>query len=128
MTPGTWKTLSIPFDQALEDLPAALAANGFGIVSRIDLQNTFAQKIATHIPRYMILGACNPALAYQAVSHDPQMGLALPCNIVLREDDAGVAHIGAVDPIALLGGQRPEFAGLAQKAAAALKAAMDSLP
>jgi uncharacterized protein (DUF302 family) len=101
--PGTWKALSTGFDAAAERLPAALQAQGFGIITQIDLQQTFKAKLGVEFRRYRIFGACNPGLALEVVTKEPHFGVLLPCNVVLYERDDGVAMLGAIDPMKTFG-------------------------
>ncbi|MBS2017381.1 MAG: DUF302 domain-containing protein [Deltaproteobacteria bacterium] len=101
---GRWKELAITFDDATARLPDALKKEGFGVITQIDLQETFKAKLGADFRRYRIFGACNPAFAHAAVTEDPRVGVLLPCNVVLYEDDRGRAVIGAVDPMQTLGG------------------------
>ena len=89
--------LSEPFDEALAKVKAALKAVGFGVLTEIDLQATMQEKIDKSIPQHVILGACNPNLAGQALDADPTIGVLLPCNVVVREADDGVT-VEALDP------------------------------
>ena len=89
--------LSEPFDEALTKVKTALAAVGFGVLTEIDLQATLQEKIDKSIPQHVILGACNPNLAGQALDADPTIGVLLPCNVVVREADDGVT-VEALDP------------------------------
>ena len=75
----------------------ALAANGFGVLTEIDVAATMKKKIDVDMPGYKILGACNPKLAYQAIGHEPKVGAMLPCNVILRSVDGGV-EVSAIDP------------------------------
>lgn len=103
MGKGTFKTLETDFDTALAKLPEALAAEGFGIVTQMDLQAIFAAKLGVEHPRYRIFGACNPKLAHGAVTANPEVGVLLPCNVVLYERADGKAVLGAIDPLESLG-------------------------
>lgn len=78
---------------------AALAAQGFGVLTQIDVQATMKTKLELDMPGYRILGACNPKLAWQAIGLEPRVGAMLPCNVILRQTDAGV-EVSAVDPVA----------------------------
>lgn len=86
--------------QALERVTAALKAEGFGILTQIDVQETLRKKLDVDFRRYLILGACNPSLAHRALSIDPQIGLLLPCNVVVQESGDGVI-VSIADPRAM---------------------------
>ena len=85
------------FDQVDERTRAALAANGFGVLTEIDVQATMKKKIDKDMPAYRILGACNPKMAWEAIGLEPRVGAMLPCNVILREVDGGV-EVSAIDP------------------------------
>jgi uncharacterized protein (DUF302 family) len=89
--------LSMPFDEALERTKAALAEQGFGTLTEIDMQATMRAKIDKAMDRYVIVGACNPHLASQALDAEPQIGVLLPCNVVVREA-GGQVLVEAMDP------------------------------
>ncbi len=89
--------LSEPFDDALAHVKEAFAAEGFGTLTEIDVQATLRAKIDKQMGRYVIVGACNPHLAARALDADPQIGVLLPCNVVVRETDDGVV-VEALDP------------------------------
>ena len=77
----------------------ALADNGFGVLTEIDVQATMKKKLDAEMPAYRILGACNPKMAYQAIGIEPRVGAMLPCNVILREVEGGV-EVSAIDPVA----------------------------
>ena len=87
------------FDAVDARTRAALTANGFGVLTEIDVAATMKKKIDVDMPAYLILGACNPKMAWQAIGMEPRVGAMLPCNVILRAVDGGVA-VSAVDPVA----------------------------
>jgi uncharacterized protein (DUF302 family) len=96
--------LDVPFEQAREKTEAALQEQGFGIVTEIDMQRTFRQKLGIEFRKYGILGACNPELANRALTAEPMIGLLLPCNVILFEDAGGEGTtVSVVDPMGMLG-------------------------
>ena len=99
---GIRTTLNLPYEQAVQKTTDALKAEGFGVLTQIDMQATFKQKINADFRRYVILGACNPALAHRALSANPDVGLLLPCNVTVYEEGAG-SVVTAVDPVEMLG-------------------------
>lgn len=119
--------LDCSYEEALERVPAALATQGFGVLTRIDIKDTFKKKIDVDFRPYTIMGACNPKLAHHALSTELQIGLLLPCNVIVYQDDNGVT-VTAVDPEATLG--RTGVEGLGEVAAqvkSMLAAAIESL-
>lgn len=91
-----------PFDEVLARLPEVLREEGFGIVTEMDLQKIFAEKLGTPFRRYRVLGACNPGFAHRAVSDNPEVGVLLPCNVVVYETEQGFTDVIAVDPMSQL--------------------------
>ena len=124
---GTWHALRVSFEAATEHLPQALQAEGFGVITQIDLQQTFKAKLGVDFRRYRIFGACNPAYALKAVELDPRAGLLLPCNVVLFERDDGVAMLGVIDPVQQLNALSGPLAELAQEIGARLTRVAHSL-
>lgn len=96
------KTLSQPFDAVLARVPEALKAEGFGVLTTIDVKDTLKKKIDVDFRRYTILGACNPRYAHQALSMSLDVGTLLPCNVVVYEDGGGTV-VRAVDPLRSIG-------------------------
>jgi uncharacterized protein (DUF302 family) len=100
---GFTRTLEgVSFEAARQRIEAALKEEGFGILTEIDVKATFKTKLNADFRKYVILGACNPNLAHAALSADPGMGLLLPCNVVVAEDDGGNAAISIIDPQAMI--------------------------
>ncbi len=126
---GSWKDLSISFDEAVSRLPEALKREGFGVITQIDMQETFKAKLGVDFRRYRIFGACNPTLAHKVLQWDPRVGVLLPCNVVLFERDDGKAVVGAVDPMQTLGAgvDGGELADLARDVGARLERVLASL-
>lgn len=125
---GLGVRLDRPFAQTVEAVTAALGEQGFGVLTTIDVRATLREKIGAEIEDYLILGACNPALAHRALRADPRIGLLLPCNVVVRSDgDATVVE--AVDPktMVALAGPGGGLDEVADEAAHRLTAALDAL-
>jgi uncharacterized protein (DUF302 family) len=99
---GIRASLDLPYEQAVQKTTDALKVEGFGVLTQIDVQATLKQKINADFRRYIILGACNPALAHRALSADLDVGLLLPCNVTVYEEGDG-SVVSAVDPMAMLG-------------------------
>jgi uncharacterized protein (DUF302 family) len=100
---GIQVNLAVPFEQALDRATAALKAEGFGVLTTIDVKQTMKQKLDAEFRKYVILGACNPPLAHKALSTDLEVGLLLPCNVVVYEDAPGSSVVAAVAPLVMLG-------------------------
>jgi uncharacterized protein (DUF302 family) len=123
-------TLHTSFDDAVERTRQALSKQGFGVLTEIDMKATLKAKLGEDMEDYLILGACNPPLAHRAVNVDRQIGLLLPCNVVVRTDpkDEDTVFVEAMDPQVLVdvtgeGELRP----IADEVATKLRAAIDSL-
>lgn len=93
------KETDLSFEQALEKVPAALSEEGFGVLTEIDVKATLKKKLDADFRNYRILGACNPKAAHRALSHELDVGVMMPCNVVVYERDDGKATVLAVDPM-----------------------------
>lgn len=119
-TLGHTVRLQTDFDGALRRVTEAMRVEGFGVLTEIDVKETLKTKLDVDFRRYKILGACNPSLAYRALTAAPEVGLLLPCNVVVAEVEGGT-EIALVDPIAMLGFvNRPELEPIAEEARARL--------
>ncbi len=130
-TLGFTAHLNVGFDEALARTKSALKAEGFGIISEIDMQAAFKEKLGVDFRRFVILGACNPPLAHKANSADPEVGLLQPCNVTVEAAPDTSAVVRIVDPIRLLGASTmaevPEFATIAGDAHARLISVAEAL-
>jgi len=125
---GFGKQVELGFDDAIDKVSDVLQAEGFGVLSDIDVAAKMKEKLGKDMPRYRILGACNPALAYQAISAVEDIGLLLPCNVLVREDDAGKVHVDFMDPVSVLSlVDHPGVEPLAAEVKAKLERAYDAL-
>ena len=119
------RTVDLPIDEVDARIRPALAEQGFGVLTEIDVAATLKAKIGVDRAPMVILGACNPHLANRALELDPTVSLLLPCNVVLSQQPDGRTRVSAVDPRALM--DDPAFAELAEDAAVRLRAAVDSV-
>ena len=126
---GLSVTLPVPFDTAVADATAALKAEGFGVLTTIDVQHTLKTKLNREFRKYLILGACNPTLADRALQAELEIGLLLPCNVIVYEADTGQSVVAAMAPLVALGivGANPALHDIAQDADARLRRALTAL-
>ena len=122
------KTVDMGFERAVERATEALAAEGFGVLTDIDVAATLKKKLGETVPPYRILGTCNPQFAHKALQAEPGIGALLPCNVVVREDASGAVHVEFMDPDAVLGlVGRPEITPIAAQVRGRLQRALDAI-
>jgi len=122
------KTVAMSHDEAVRKATEALAVEGFGVLTEIDVAATLKKKIGKDMPPYKILGACNPQLANRAIEAEPQVGALLPCNVVVRQDAAGKTIVEIMDPHSVLQlTGRPEIESVAGEVRAKLERVLASL-
>ena len=121
--------LDLPYDEAIEKVTAALKKEGFGVLTQIDVQATLKQKLDVDFRPYIILGACNPPLAHRAFSTELEIGLLLPCNVIVYEDEDGHGSVvSIIDPIMMLGiGINPSLSSVGEEASTRLQRVLDDL-
>lgn len=125
---GLRVTLNVPYEAALAGVTAALKEEGFGVLTEIDVQATLKKKLAANFRRYVILGACNPPLAYQALQNELEIGLLLPCNVIVYEADGGQSVVSIVNPMAMMGvTDNPALQNVANEAQARLSRVINKL-
>ncbi len=128
-TYGISTTLNLPYDEAVAKTTEALKAEGFGVLTEIDVKATLKKKLDVDFRRYVILGACNPPLAYQALSNELELGLLLPCNVIVYENDDGGSVVSAMHPGVVMGAvvQNPGLAAMAGQVTEKLERVINSL-
>ncbi|HEU5425196.1 MAG TPA: DUF302 domain-containing protein [Nitrolancea sp.] len=125
---GFGEQVSLPYAEAVEQVKAALKQEGFGVLCEIDVRRTLKEKLGVDTRPYVILGACNPPLAHQALSVEPDLGLLLPCNVVVYETEGG-SIVEAMDPVPVLGLVGNDgLEEIAQEVRRRLQRAIGSLP
>ena len=124
----TLKEVSTDFETTLENVKTALKTQGFGVVSEINMQEKLKKGANKDIPKYVILGACNPEGAYKALQVEENIGVILPCNVIVREDNKGKVFVAAVNPLVTMKATGEEdLKPLAEEIADKLKAVINSL-
>ncbi len=124
---GMRKKAKGSFDEVLAKMPEVLKAEGFGILTRIDVKQTLKEKIGADFRRYQILGACNPKYAHEALSADLAIGSLLPCSIAVWEEDDGRVSVNAVDPMQTIAASDERFRPVAEEVRAKLARALEKL-
>ncbi|HVA24493.1 MAG TPA: DUF302 domain-containing protein, partial [Chloroflexota bacterium] len=124
---GFGKKVDLPYEQAIERTKAALKTQGFGVLTEIDVAKTMKEKLDVDFQPYIILGACNPPLAHKALTAELEIGLLLPCNVIVHQEGSG-SRVMAMDPEAALGiVQNPVLVEVAAEAKARLQRALEEL-
>ncbi len=122
------KTLNLPFDEAAQRARTVIAENGFGVLTEIDVAATLKKKIGAQIRPYLILGACNPNMAYHAIQAENKIGVMLPCNVIVQEMENGEIEVSGVDPVASMQAiENPALGETAIKVQAMMKTIIESL-
>lgn len=122
------KVLDASFDEAIDKVTKELKDEGFGILTEIDVKETFKKKLDIDFRKYRILGACNPKMAHQAISAESKIGTMLPCNVIVQEIEGGKTEVSAVDPVASMSAVENEsLGGIAQEVRSKLKTVIDRL-
>jgi uncharacterized protein (DUF302 family) len=122
------KTVSLPFEEAIDRTKAVLKENGFGVLTEIDIQSTLKEKIGVDFRKYRILGACNPGYAHKALSSEGHIGLMLPGNVVVQEHENGRVEVSAIDPVASMQAvQNEALHGVADSVQSLLKTVIETV-
>ena len=122
------KTLSTGFEDAVRRVTGILKEEGFGIITEIDVKDTFKKKINAEFRNYRILGACNPALAHEALQIEDKVGTMLPCNVVVQDIGGGQTEVAAIDPVASMQAiDNPRLKEAATQVQAKLRKVIESL-
>jgi uncharacterized protein (DUF302 family) len=120
-------TLNVPFEQAVDHVKSVFQEHGFGTLSQIDVQCTLKEKIGEEVEPYTILGVCNPRLAYRAISAEHEIGMLLPCGVLIHQC-GGAVHVAAQDPIELLSlSDSPDLQSVATEAHELIAAAISAM-
>jgi uncharacterized protein (DUF302 family) len=129
MTYHFTKILPVSFEEAIVEVTAALQQEGMGVLTQIDAQKAFLEKLGVEFRRYTILGACQPRVAYQMIELDAHAGVLFPCNVVVQEHENGQVEVSAVDPQAMFAAvANPEATAIARHASEVLQRVMARLP
>jgi len=122
------KALTLNFDEAVSKVIDALKEEGFGVLTEIDIKETLKKKLDVDFKKYRILGACNPPLAYQALQAEENIGLMLPCNVIVKEGEDDKVEVVAIDPATSMGAiDNPKLLSLAGEVGAKLKKVIQSV-
>ncbi len=127
MVAGMKKALQVGYDEALAKVPEALKSEGFGVLTEIDVRDTLKKKLNADFRRYKILGACNPPLAHRALTAELEVGVMLPCNVIVYEGDDGHAVVTAIDPMQTVAAQSPALKPIAEEVRGKLARVLERL-
>jgi uncharacterized protein (DUF302 family) len=122
------KKINGDFESAITKVTEELKKEGFGILTEIDVQATFKKKLDIDFKKYRILGACNPNIAYEAIQAEDKIGIMLPCNVIVQEQEDGIVEVSAVDPIAsMVSVQNNSLANIASEVSVKLNRVINNL-
>jgi uncharacterized protein (DUF302 family) len=122
------KRINENFESAISKVTEELKKEGFGILTEIDVQATFKKKLDIDFKKYRILGACNPNFAYEAIKAEDKIGIMLPCNVIVQEQEDGIVEVSAVDPIAsMVSVQNNSLANIASEVSVKLNRVINNL-
>ena len=125
---GMRRTVDLSYEDAVSKVRETLQAEGFGVLTEIDVKVTLKKKLDVDFRKYVILGACNPPCAYRALQAEQDIGLLLPCNVIVYEGDDGRTVVAAMDPVAAMGMiENPELADIAQEVRERLERSVEAL-
>jgi uncharacterized protein (DUF302 family) len=125
---GIRKHVAYGFDEAITKVTDALKAQGFGILTEIDVKHTLKEKLDVDFRRYRILGACNPPFAHKALLEEPLVGLMMPCNVIVYDADGGGTEVVGFDPNAMLSAfDRPQLTAIAAEISQRMRAAIEAV-
>lgn len=128
MVLGISTTIDLPYDEVIPKVVSALKKEGFGVLTEIDVKGTLKKKINVDFSKYVILGACNPTLAHRALQVEHELGLLLPCNVIVYEKDQNQTVVSAIDPMMMVGMiENPELKPIADEANEKLLRVIQSL-
>jgi len=125
---GFSKTIDVPYENAIEKVTAALKKEGFGVLTTIDVKDTLKKKLNVDFRKYIILGACNPPFAYKTLQAEIGIGLFLPCNVIVYENDEGKSVVSAIDPLMMVSIiDNPALKEIAKEVSAKLRNAIENV-
>lgn len=122
------KTIDVSYEAAIEKVKAALKEEGFGVLTTIDVKETLKKKLDVDFRKYVILGACNPPFAYKTLQAETEIGLLLPCNVIVYENDEGKSVVSAIDPVKMVSiVSNPALEEIAQEVSMKLRKAIEKV-